>query len=161
LDSYSSQTAQLLDASWRQVGFGATGIKHGGHGQTPGALDSFNFFYASCPRDDWQPDLVVINQGSNDKKTPPEQYLPFYVQYLSLIRQAYPKAKIAALRPFSGTQADSIRQAVDAARAAGDTSIVYIDTTGWYSGPLHPNASASVPLAAHLVAALKSNNLVP
>jgi len=161
-DSYAGRTALLLEASWRQVGFGATGLVHGGSGGAPGALKSFNWFYAGCPRDDWQPDVVVINQGTNDHGMPPGTYLSCYEQYLTLVRQAYPKAKIAALRPFGGFQADSIQQAVDAAHAGGDNGVYYIDSTGWYTaGPLHPGSQASAGLAAHLVAALKAAGLVP
>ena len=54
LHSWACATAQQLGAEWRQVGFGATGLVHGGSGGAPGALESFNFFYAGCPRDDWQ-----------------------------------------------------------------------------------------------------------
>ncbi len=66
LHSYACQTAMALRASWRQVGFGGIGLSHSGTGHAVGALESFDQFYAGCPRDDWQPDLVVINQGTND-----------------------------------------------------------------------------------------------
>jgi len=161
-DSYAGRTAMLLGASWRQVGFGATGLVRGGSGGAPGALTTFNSFYAGCPRDDWQPDVVVVNQGTNERKVPPATYLSDYGNYLTMIRQAYPKAKIAALRPFGGFQADSIKQAVDAAHAAGDNDVYYIDTTGWYTGrSLHPDSNASVGLATNLAAALKAAGLVP
>jgi len=160
LDSYSCQTAMKLGAMWRQVGFGATGLERVGGGGAPGALDSFNFFYDGCPRDDWQPDVVVVNQGTNDGATPPEQYAPLYAKYLALIRQAYPKAKIVALRPFNGCQATAIKNKTEEARAAGDAGIYFIDTTGWYAtAPVHPDAKASVGISDHLVAALKANVL--
>ena len=61
-----------------------------------------------CPRDAWQPDVVVVNQGTNDGGMPAKEYQPLYARYLSLIRSAYPKAKIVAVRPFCGAQADSM-----------------------------------------------------
>ena len=149
-----------LGAAWRQVGFGATGLAHGGSGGA-GTLESFNFFHAGCPRDDWQPDVVIVNQGTNDGRMPPEQYGPLYKQYLALIRKAYPQAKIVALQPFNGAQSLAIKREVDASRAAGDQAIDYIDTKGWYSGALHPNAKSSVGLAEKLVAALKTTVLAP
>jgi len=161
LHSYACRTAMALNAAWRQVGFGATGLVRGGSGGAVGALDSFNYFYRDCPRDDWQPDVVVVNQGTNDRKMPPDQYLPLYLRYLGLIRQAYPKAKIVALRPFIGGQQASIREAVAEARAKGDEAIYYVDTAGWYAGPLHPLAAASVGIADKLAAALKSEVLSP
>jgi hypothetical protein len=47
----------------RQVGFGRQGLLIGG---VPTANDVFNFIYEGVPRDEWQPDLVTINQGTND-----------------------------------------------------------------------------------------------
>lgn len=155
LHSYAARTAQLLQADWRQVGFGATGLSHSGSGHAPGALKTFNYFYDGCPRDDWQPDVVVINQGTNDRGATPEVYAPLYAQYLKLVRAAYPKARIVALRPFVGAQADSISQEVAKARAAGDQAIYYIDTTGWHTGALHPGSVASAGIADKLAAALK------
>lgn len=157
--SYAGQTALALGAAWRQVGFGATGLAHGGSGGAPGALYSFNLFYADCPRDAWQPDVVVVNQGTNDGGMPAAQYQPLYARYLALIREAYPKAKIVALRPFCGAQAASIKAAVEACHAAGDAKVYYVDTAGWYHGDLHPNVAGSAGLAAKLVAALKAEVL--
>ena len=157
--SYAGQTALALGAAWRQVGFGATGLEHGGSGGAPGALYSFNFFYADCPRDTWQPDVVVVNQGTNDGGMPANKYQPLYARYLALIREAYPKAKIVAVRPFCGAQAASIKAAVDACHAAGDAKVYYVDTTGWYRGDLHPNVAGSADLAAKLVQVLKADVL--
>jgi lysophospholipase L1-like esterase len=156
LDSHACKTAMLLGAAWRQVGFGATGLAHGGSGGAPGALDSFNLFYAGCPRDSWQPDLVVVNQGTNDGGMPANQYQLLYAKYLAMIRQAYPKAIIAAERPFDGAQAAGIKQDVEAMKAAGDNNVHYINTTGWYPSPqVHPDAAASTQIASKLKAALE------
>lgn len=159
LESWVARTALALGAMWRQVGFGATGINHGGSGGAIAAQDSFNFFYEGCPRDEWQPDLVVINQGTNNARDDGTIYLPLYGKYLATIRMAYPRAKIAAVSPFCGAQADSIKMAVEAARAAGDHEIYFVDTTGWYSGSLHPSAKACTEIAAKLTDALKSGIL--
>jgi GDSL-like Lipase/Acylhydrolase family len=159
LRSWPFLTATNLGAVRRQVGFGATGLAHGGSGGAPGALDSFNFFYAGCPRDDWQPDVVVINQGANDSHEKPDVYEGLYAKYLALVRTAYPKAKIVAVEPFGGFQGQAIQQAVAAATTAGDKQVYYIDTTGWYSGDLHPNYQASPGIADKLTSALKSQVL--
>lgn len=159
LNSYSAQTAMRLGAAWRQVGFGATGLAQAGFGGAPPALESLDFFYHGCPRDDWQPDLVVINQGTNESTMSAESYQPLYSSYLSKVREAYPKAKIVALEPFSGAQGPAIEQAVYEARKAGDKQIYFIDTTGWYSGDVHPNLTASPELSKKLSAALKAKVL--
>ncbi len=157
--SYAGQTALMLGAEWRQVGFGATGLIRAGSGGVPGALDSFNFFYADCLRDTWQPDVVVVNQGTNEGDMAAIEYQSLYARYLAMIRTAYPKAKIVALRPFCGAQESSIKAVVSDLNAAGDSNVYYVDTTGWYSGPLHPNISGSTVLAEKPVKALKTGVL--
>jgi len=52
LESWVAKSALGLGAMWRQVGFGSTGINHGGSGGAIAAQDSFNLFYEGCPRDD-------------------------------------------------------------------------------------------------------------
>jgi lysophospholipase L1-like esterase len=160
--AYPCQTAFQLGAQCRQVGFGAQGLTHGGSGGTLAAPEAFNFFYKTCPRDDWQADLVVINQGTNDGHAKPEQFRPLYRKLLDEIRQAYPKAKIAALRPFNGAHADDIAAEVKASNDSGDANVFYIDTAGWLSNGdftdgLHPNVEGSGKAADRLTAALKEH----
>ena len=154
--SYSCQTAMQLGAQWRQVGFGATGLSGGGSGGTVSALKSFNYFYDGCPRDNWQPDLVVVNQGTNDRTILSGPFEVLYSRYLTLIRQAYPNAKIVALKPFNGAHADGIQKAVDDARAAGDKKVYFIDTTAWFPAGLHPSFREGPGIATHLVRALQT-----
>ncbi|MFM7187328.1 MAG: hypothetical protein ACKO14_05885 [Armatimonadota bacterium] len=66
----------------------------------------------SCPRDRWQPQLVVVNQGTNEPEIPDAIYTEHYVRYLEIIRSAYRKALIIGVCPFNGTHRDTIRTAV-------------------------------------------------
>jgi lysophospholipase L1-like esterase len=154
--AYSGQTAIKLNAEWRQVGFGAQGVTHGGSGGSAPAPAAFDFFYKDCPRDDWQPNLLVLNHGTNDGGVKSEKFRPVYAEYLAKIRKAYPKANIAALRPFNGAHAADIAAEVKALNDAGDANVFYVDTTGWlgkgdFTDGLHPNvqggAKASDKLA--------------
>ena len=162
--AYASQTAQALGAEWRQVGFGRQGLLVGGNGGVPTANDAFNFIYAGVPRDDWQPDLVTINQGTNDGGAPAASFRTAYTQFVTTIRTAYPGAKIAAMRPFNGAHAAEIQAEVAARNAAGDARVYYIDTTGWlvaadFTDGLHPNAQGSAKATASLVTALRTLGL--
>jgi lysophospholipase L1-like esterase len=157
--SHVCLTAMKLGAAWRQVGFGGTGLAHGGSGGAPGALDTFNFFHAGCPRDAWQPDVVVVNQGTNDATMEADEYQPLYARYLAMIRTACPKAQIVAVRPFCGAQEVSIKAVVEACNAAGDSRVYYIDSTGWYDGPIHPDAAGSIVLADKLTDSLNKEVL--
>ena len=158
--AFPSQTAQTLGAEWRQVGFGRLGLLIGGNGGVPVANDAFNWIYQGVPRDDWQADWVVVNQGTNDSGASAASFQPAYATYLGTIRTGYPGAKIVEMRPFNGAHAAEIKAVVDARRTAGDNTY-YVDTTGWlgngdFTDGTHPNEQGSTKVATALVAAMKS-----
>jgi lysophospholipase L1-like esterase len=162
--AYASQTSQLLGAEWRQVGFGRQGLTVVGNGGVPIANDSFNFIYSGVPRDSWLPDMVVINEGTNDSGANATAFRTAYTAYVTTIRRAYPAAKIVIMRPFNGTQAAPIQAEVDARHAAGDARVFYVDTTGWlaaadFTDGVHPNSQGSVKAAQALSAALATIGL--
>jgi lysophospholipase L1-like esterase len=162
LHAYPLLTAMKLDAEWRQVGFGRLGIIIPGNGGVPIAPDAFDWFYEGCPRDDWQADVVVVNLGTNDFKATSAQFRPGYAKELSVIRKAYPKATVLALRPFNGAHADDIQAEVAARKTSGDANVAYVDTTGWleksdYTDGVHPNAAAGDKLADRLAPVIKEH----
>jgi lysophospholipase L1-like esterase len=163
LRAYPAQTALRLGAAWRQVGFGAVGVTKSGSGGVPPAPESFDWFYEGCPRDDWQPTVVVINHGTNDRAASAEKFRPAYATYLAKIRKAYPAAKILALRPFAGTHGDDIKAEVAARNAAGDANVSFVDTTGWldrtdFTDGVHPNGGAGAKVAEKLAKAISESD---
>ena len=158
---YAAVTAMKLQAEWRQVGFGRQGLTIVGNGGVPKAQDAFNWFYSGVPRDSWQPDIVVINQGTNDRGTAGATFAPLYNSFLGLVRTAYPNAKIVALRPLVGDFGGEISAQVAARKTAGDAKIFYVDTAGWtsngdFTDGVHPNQAGSVKIADKLVTALQA-----
>ncbi len=158
--AYSAQTALRLGAQWRQVGFGRLGVTIEGNGGVPPSAESLNWFHAGVPRDSWQPDIVVVNQGTNDGRRTAEEFRPAYRHYLEQIRKAYPNAWIAALRPFGGYHAENVLSEVTARNAAGDRRLFFVDTTGWlgredYTDGVHPNVQGGAKAADRLSAALR------
>jgi lysophospholipase L1-like esterase len=156
--AYPTQTAERLKAQWRQCGFGALGVTRPGNGGVP--PDSFNFFYQDCPRDAWEADVVVVNQGTNDGAAAADPFRAAYGKLLDEIRKAYPHAQIAALRPFAGTHAADIAAEVKVRNDAGDTEVYFIDSTGWlesgdFTDGVHPNVRGSGKAADKLAAALR------
>jgi lysophospholipase L1-like esterase len=143
------------------VGFGYQGLLKTGDGGVPAANDSFPWIYEDVPRDDWQPDMVVINQGTNDSSKPAATFKTAYMTFVTTIRAAYPNARIVALRPFNGAQAAEIESTVMSAKNAGDQRVYYVDTTGWlgnadFTDGLHPNVQGSGKAATALAAAIKN-----
>lgn len=158
---YAALTAQKLQAEWRQVGFGRQGLTIVGNGGVPKAQDAFNWFYSGVPRDPWQPDIVVINQGTNDRGAGGATFAPLYGSFLGLVRAAYPSAKLVAVRPFVGDFGEEIKAQVAARKTAGDAKVFYVDTAGWtanadFTDSLHPNQAGSVKIADKLTTALQA-----
>ena len=163
--SYSYLTGLAFGANITQVGFGGQGLTHGGGGDVPSVEETFAFNFAGSPiNPGMQPDVVVINQGTNDGGAAPAIFEPAYVGLLKKARATCPQALIFALRPFNGTQAASIRSAVAAMR---DPRIIYVDTTGWLeisNSPdytekpigLHPSLSGHAKAAKRLTEALRA-----
>lgn len=159
--SWPSATAQTLGAEWRQVGFGGQGLLKTGSSGVPPANDTFNWIYKGVPRDDWQADVVVINQGTNDGAASATDFRAAYTAFIGTVRAAYPTAKILALRPFNGAHAVEIQREVSALHTAGDARIFFVDTTGWlgtgdFTDGIHPNDQGSPKAALALCAAMHS-----
>lgn len=157
---YASQTAMALAADYRQTGFGGEGVLKPGNGSVPVLNESFNWIYGGVRRDDWQPDLVIINAGTVDRADLTPRFGPAFATYLGTVRQGYPNAKIVALRPFGGYHGAEVKAEVSARNAAGDANVFYVDTSGWlstadYTDGIHPNVAGSAKVAAALVPELK------
>jgi hypothetical protein len=160
--AYPCLTAMAMGAEWRQVGFGHQGVLQAGHGNVPKAADSFNWVYATVPRDSWVADMVVLNQGTNDRDASPTAFSPEFAKYLGIIRAGYPQALIFVLRPFGGYREAEVKTQTMAKIAAGDARMFYVDTTGWltaadYTEGLHPNIMGHQKVTAQLTAELRKH----
>jgi lysophospholipase L1-like esterase len=160
--AYPCLVATTLGAEWTQVGFGHQGLLQAGHGNVPVAADSFDWVYATVPRDrGWVADMVVLNQGTNDRDATSTAFRPAFAKYLALLRQGYPAAKIFVLRPFGGYREADIAAEVALRVAAGD-AMFYVDTTGWltaadYTEGLHPNVVGHMKATAALLPILRAH----
>lgn len=163
--SWPCQTAQNLGAEWRQVGFGGQGLLKGGSSNVPPANEAFDWIYEGVPRDGWQADLVVINQGTNDGAASATDFRAAYTTFIGTVRAAYPSAKLVALRPYGGAHAAEVEAEVNARQAGGDSRIFYIDTTGWlgngdFTDGVHPNDQGSQKAATALTAAIHAQGVL-
>jgi lysophospholipase L1-like esterase len=161
--NYSYLTGLAFGANITEVGFGAQGILRGGGGGVPAAGAAFPFNFAGSPRAAApEPQVVVLNQGTNDGGASPTSFEPAYLAFLRQVRAAHPGALIAAMRPFNGSQDAAIHAAVQAMQ---DPRVIYIDTDGWLeltNSPdyteqptgLHPSLSGHAKAARLLTDAL-------
>ncbi|HSW14780.1 MAG TPA: GDSL-type esterase/lipase family protein [Solimonas sp.] len=159
--TYAYLTARTFAAESNQVGFGAQGITKGGDGRVPKAAETFGLNFQGSPSDPgFVPEIVVVNQGTNDWPAPAAEFRQGYKAYIEQIRAAYPDAWIFAMGllgieglPFP--KSTYIEQII---AEIGDPRIVHVDTRGWL-GPgdfdgfthIHPTVEGHRKVAARLV----------
>lgn len=157
---YAFFTALDFGAIHNQIGFGRQGIIREGNGNVPPAAESFGWNYQGSRADPaFVPEVVVVNQGTNDQQYPSERFQPAYKSYIEEIRKAYPNAWIFCLRTFGGFHEADIKSAVE---SIADPRVIYVDTTGWleksdYTDGLHPNVDGHAKAARKLVEAISAH----
>ena len=152
--TWAYQSALLVGAEPRTVGFGRHGLTVNANGGVPPAIQSFPFIYEGVSIDALrQPDVVVINMGSNDRnRASSELFAVLYKSYVETIRKKYPTAMILCMRPFVGAHAAAIEETV---RRLADPKIRYVDTTGWIEPGKHTTDQVHPNLEGNRIAAEK------
>jgi lysophospholipase L1-like esterase len=155
--TYASVTARALRADLEQVGFGKQGVMRVGVGNVPTAPESFPYnFQGSVADPRFDPDIVVLLQGSNDSVPTDAEFAPAYLSYLRQVRAAAPHAWIFAMEPLIGRHVAVIES--DVAQLA-DPRIVFVNTDGWldrhstadYTDTVHPTVAGHLKVAERLV----------
>ena len=152
-EDYAWLTGRAFGADFSQVGFGGQGIFKDGDGGVPPAAATLRYNYLGSPAGRGSvPQVVVVNEGTNDSRVRSARFRPAYLSYLRRIRSAWPGALIVALRPFDGTHAADIAAAV---KALDDPRTVYSDTAGWIrpdelTDGLHPSFIGHLTVARRL-----------
>jgi lysophospholipase L1-like esterase len=154
---YAWLVAYAFGAGLEQVGFGAQGVTRGGNGNVPPAGEALDFNFAGSSASAWDPQVVVINQGTNDSFNDADAIEPAYTEYLRKVRHRYPAALILALEPvgFAGRGTAASEPIQQAVTAFGDDQVEYVSTRDW-TGPLdfteglHPNTAGHQTIAERL-----------
>jgi hypothetical protein len=144
------QAARLLGMYPIVTGFGGQGLINTGTIGAPPGVKAFPYAYADTP---WHPPVepkaVVIYHGTNDGEFGHDLYL----DYLKMIRAAYPNADIFAVCPHP--KANLVAPISQAAKIAGDRVHFFdysngvIDTPDTSDG-CHLNPSGAMHLAVRL-----------
>jgi lysophospholipase L1-like esterase len=174
--SFAWQTGERLGAQVRLIAVTGRGLVHN-FGVPPGAGKTLSAYYPMLIREtdatndwgSWQPEVVVINAGTNDMTGPgatsPAAFQGAYLSLLTTVRQDNPSAFIIAMQPFGlrdGSEAvypTEIQGAVAVRKASGDTRVAYLSTLGWlgvgdFNDGVHPNAGGQYKAAVRLSAAI-------
>lgn len=149
---WSYRLGALLGSEVGVVGFGATGLSLGGSGNVPALVETWDQLWDGIARSfDPAPDLIVLNEGTNDGTT---NIVAPMIQVLNSLLAACPLTPIAVLRPFNGTEASNLQAAVEGCNEPA--RVYYVDTTGFYDetygGDLHPRGPNDIGRIAPQVA---------
>jgi lysophospholipase L1-like esterase len=133
LSDYAYNLGVLLDAEIGVVGFGGTGLTHGGSGGVPALPLSYNLLWSGQPRIfSPAPDLVIYNEGTNDREAPIGIALLSVIRGIGFAGTANTHAGLngtrhLVLEPFGGSEAANLKHAV---KALGSPNVVYGSTEG-------------------------------
>lgn len=158
--TWAYQLGDVLDAEVGVVGFGSTGLTHGGAGNAPRLSGFWNQMWSGGPSRgvaSTAPDYVVINQGTND--TSATDITTDYTLVLNSIITATSGALIFCMLPFRPDHASEIQAAI--AACTNPARCVYVDTTGWWNSAdapdaLHPYGYVAPDLARRTANAIKA-----
>lgn len=119
---------------------------------------------------DYQPDMIVVNIGTNDRCEPyKEHFVEVYLRFLQQIRIKNPNAKIVILPTFLETFDNSLKamkpyfeQIVSEAKTRGLNNFYFVDTAGWINNTtdllvdrIHPNYKGVEKIVNRLSEAIK------
>lgn len=151
--AYAYKTAKALNADYSMVSFSGHGIVSGytatgekmGHQLVPEYYEKFGFSFGTYngeykPQDivwdftNRQPDLVVINLGTNDmsyvldKPDRREEYITGYLNFLKTVRKNNPNARILCVLGMMGEAlCPAVEETVERyKKETGDTRISYM-----------------------------------
>jgi lysophospholipase L1-like esterase len=170
--AYPALLANTFGADLQSVSFDGSGLIRnfsGGEGETMNTLawqtlpDTNRVWPAAI----WQPQVIVINLGSNDfwRADPGEQFDTAYVGMIGRLRTSYPDAQIIATIGSLLDGADykaaktSIQGAVDAVKA-GDSKVAFVElkpskSPQRYGCDSHPGVDAQKDMAGQIQAVIE------
>ena len=158
---WSYRLGALLGAETGIIGFGGQGLVAVGAGNVPPFPLTFALLWEGAPRlFDPKPDIIVINQGTNDHWNPKINITAQMTAALDGLLAAAPGTPIIVLEPFGGWEAANLLAAI--AATSNPSTCHYINTTGFYNktiggglydGGLHPTGPNDLARIAPQVAA--------
>jgi lysophospholipase L1-like esterase len=173
--AYGSILARSLGAELSTVAWSGKGVYYNYNGNRIEPMPTL--YDRTIPSDKahpwqfrWQPDLVLINLGTNDYSTTNDptttQFVTAYQSFLEHIRSKYPAAFILCTSGplLSGDDLSAVRTNIGAAIAArvsaGDSNLKYYEITTQNPDPgcdYHPSLATQAAMAAELEPEIKSD----
>jgi len=162
--AYALLTAEALDCDWRLIAVSGQGIVRNCNGDKDYQISDFYAHQSRVSRQihdfaSWQPDVVVVNAGTNDRggQVTDEEFHDAAGIFLDNLRKVYPKAKIVW---FIGLMGCPYRKVLE--ELAGERDGVYFLPTATISAAAdefgangHPGVRGAARGAEELTAFLR------
>lgn len=146
LHAYSWLSAQFLNAMPYIIGYGGQGLKNPGSFNT--ADYSVDWMTQSIPENKINPNLIIINEGTNDTMIDDDHFSDLYKKFIHKLVMKYPGVKIGCMVPFNGRHGSPIRKIAEETK-----DCLLIDTSDWditTTDGTHPNVEGSRKAALKL-----------
>jgi lysophospholipase L1-like esterase len=162
--AYSSLIGGLLNAETLIVGASGTGCYQNFGGSKEGRMSDY-FMDTICPDldhkaiDTFQPEVVVINLGTNDWSAPiePSDYIQRYRELTDFIRNRYPLAELfCVIGPMSHGPSPYLETLVNTINDEGDSHVHFMEfslinrTEDGMGGSGHPSVKKHRQMAIQL-----------
>lgn len=142
IKAYPFECCKNLNAVTYRVGFGATSITNPyGSGGIPNCLKYIDNMTNSRETPYYEPDIIVINHGTNDGNNGSDVFIPAYNKVLDRLTLKYPGIPIFTVIPFNQSHASDIRNCI-----SNRNNCYLVETDGWgvtYTDGLHPDANGA------------------
>ena len=142
IKAYPFECCKKLNAVTYRVGFGATSITNPyGSGGIPNCLKYIDNMTNSRETPYYEPDIIVINHGTNDGNNGSDLFIPAYDKVLDRLTLKYSGIPIFTMIPFNQAHASDIRECV-----SNRTNCYLVETNNWgvtYTDSLHPDANGA------------------
>ena len=145
-------TCSNLNAISYRVGFGASGVTHGGSGGVPDCLQYIDKMTSLRDAPYFEPDAIVINHGTNDAGSTSAVFQAAYNAVLDRLRIKYAGTPIFTMIPFNQAKAADIRSCV-----ANRSDCYLVETSGWgvtYTDGTHPDIAGGITAGLKLADAI-------
>lgn len=154
--TYAYLTAKALNMRPYIMGYGCLGLVHPANGGVPVAKEAYPCYFNGYPIEHDVPDVIVINYGANDASAPVEEYIKAYSEFLPLVREINPTAKIVVLSAFRGVHPKEVGEMVEKYNSEHNDDVLFIDSAGWVpKEPVHPLREGHRVISEHLSKILK------
>lgn len=146
--NYAAQLSRALNWEDYRIAYSAAGIIRYGTGGVPPAGKFLRYVNFNIKAPPINPDLVLINLGTNDYRYDDDVFEMYFVWFLKEVQNQFPHSRIIVIMPFNQAHHLVIERVIHTLK------LELIPTSDWSietNDEVHPNEHGSKIIANHLI----------